>query len=101
MFRSITKAQLLILDDRAPDRAPDRLTATQCRDLMEIVEARCGRSATISNSQWPKAPHDIVGEPKFADAILDRIGHNAYRLELEGASMRKTLAKMDDETHQI
>jgi DNA replication protein DnaC len=53
-------------------------------------------------SQLPiKAWHDVIGEPTFADAILDRIVHNAYRIELEGASMRKTIAKMDDETHQI
>jgi hypothetical protein len=75
------------------------LTATQRRDLMEIVEERCGRSATMITSQLPiTAWHDVIGEPTFADAILDRIVHNAYRLELEGASMRKTIAKTDDET---
>lgn len=97
LFRSITKAQLLILDDWGPDR----LTATQRRDLMEIVEERYGRGATMITSQLPiKAWHDVIGEPTFADAILDRIVHNAYRLELEGQSMRKTIAKMDDETPQ-
>ena len=53
---------------------------------------------------WPLLPitawHDVIGEPTFADAILDRIVHNAYRIELEGASMRKTITKMDDETPQ-
>ena len=98
MFRSITKAQLLILDDWGPDR----LTATQRRDLMEIVEERYGRSSTMITSQLPiKAWHDVIGEPTFADAILDRIVHNAYRIELEGQSMRKTITKMDDETPQI
>jgi DNA replication protein DnaC len=97
LFRSITKAQLLILDDWGPDR----LTATQRRDLMEIVEERYGRGSTMITSQLPiKAWHDVIGEPTFADAILDRIVHNAYRLELEGASMRKTIAKMDDERPQ-
>jgi DNA replication protein DnaC len=97
LFRSITKAQLLILDDWGPDR----LTATQRRDLMEIVEERYGRGSTMITSQLPiKAWHDVIGEPTFADAILDRIVHNAYRLELEGASMRKTIAKMDDEMPQ-
>ena len=97
LFRSITKAQLLILDDWGPDR----LTATQRRDLMEIVEERYGRAATMITSQLPiKAWHDVIGEPTFADAILDRIVHNAYRLELEGQSLRKTVAKMDDETPQ-
>jgi DNA replication protein DnaC len=97
LFRSITKAQLLILDDWGPDR----LTATQRRDLMEIVEERYGRGSTMITSQLPiKAWHDVIGEPTFADAILDRIIHNAYRIELEGASMRKTIAKMDDEMPQ-
>lgn len=97
LFRSITKAQLLILDDWGPDR----LMATQRRDLMEIVEERYGRGSTMITSQLPiKAWHDVIGEPTFADAILDRIVHNAYRLELEGASMRKTIAKMDDEMPQ-
>ena len=97
LFRSITKAQLLILDDWGPDR----LTATQRRDLMEIVEERYGRGSTMITSQLPiTAWHDVIGEPTFADAILDRIVHNAYRLELEGASMRKTIAKTGDETPQ-
>jgi DNA replication protein DnaC len=97
LFRSITKAQLLILDDWGPDR----LTSMQRRDLMEIVEERYGRGSTMITSQLPvKAWHDVIGEPTFADAILDRIVHNAYRLELEGQSMRKTGTKMGDETHQ-
>ena len=75
--------------------------ATQRRDLMEIVEERYGRGSTMITSQLPvKAWHDVIGEPTFADAILDRIVHNAYRLELEGQSMRKTITKMGDETHQ-
>ena len=70
LFRSITKAQLLILDDWGPDR----LAATQRRDLMEIVEERYGRGSTMITSQLPtKAWHDVIGEPTFADAILDRV----------------------------
>ena len=96
-FRSITKAQLLILNDWGSDR----LTATQRRDLMEIVEERYGRGSTMITSQLPiKAWHDVIGEPTFADAILDRIVHNAYRLELEGPSMRKSVTKMGDENPQ-
>jgi len=98
LFRSITKAQLLILDDRGPDR----LTTTQRRYLIEVVEERYGRGSTMITSQLPiKAWHDVIGEPTFADAILDRIVHNAYRIELEGQSMRKTITKMDNETPQI
>ena len=88
LFRSLTKVDLLILDDLGPDR----LTAGQRRDLMEIIEDRHGRSSTLIASQLPvKAWHDLIGEPTYADAILDRLVHNAYRLELEGPrSMRET-----------
>ena len=52
-------------------------------------------------SQLPvSAWHEVIGEPTFADAILDRIVHNAYRIELNGASMRKTIARKDDENPQ-
>lgn len=97
IFRTITKTQLLILDDWGPDT----LTAAQRRDLMEIVEERYGRGSTMITSQLPvSAWHEVIGEPTFADAILDRIVHNAYRIELDGASMRKTIAKKDDENPQ-
>jgi DNA replication protein DnaC len=58
---------------------------------MEIIEDRHGRGSTLVASQLPvKAWHDLIGEPTFADAILDRLVHNAYRLELEGQrSMRE------------
>ena len=85
LFRTLTRTNLLILDDLGPDR----LNASQRRDLMEIVEDRYGRGSTLITSQLPvKAWHDIIAEPTFADAILDRIVHNAYRLELEGELMR-------------
>jgi len=52
-------------------------------------------------SQLPvKVWHDLIGEPTFADAVLDRIVHNAYHLELEGQPMRKSITKMGDETPQ-
>jgi DNA replication protein DnaC len=87
LFRTLTKVDLLMLDDLGPDR----LNASQRRDLMEIIEERHGRAATLVTSQLPvKAWHDLIGEPTFADAILDRLVHNAYRLELEGPrSMRE------------
>jgi DNA replication protein DnaC len=89
LFRALVKADLLILDDWGPDR----LTANQRRDLMEIVEDRYGHGATLITSQLPVDKwHEIIGEPTFADAILDRIVHNAYRLELDGPSMRKLKA---------
>jgi DNA replication protein DnaC len=76
LFRTLTKADLLILDDWGPER----LNPNQRRDLMEIVEDRYGSGSTLITSQltvdkW----HDVIGEPTFADAILDRLIHNAYR----------------------
>jgi DNA replication protein DnaC len=89
LFRTLVKADLLILDDWGPDR----LTAGSRRDLMEIVEDRHGRGSTLITSQFPLDKwHDIIGEPTFADAILDRIVHDAYRLQLDGPSMRKLKA---------
>jgi len=87
LFRQLTKVDLLILDDWGPDR----LTAGQRRDLMEIVEDRYGTGATAITSQLPvDAWHAVIDEPTFADAILDRLVHNAHRLALDGPSLRKT-----------
>ena len=60
---------------------------------MEIVEDRHGRGSLLITSQLPLATwHEVIGEPTLGDAILDRIVHNAYRLELDGPSMRKIKA---------
>jgi DNA replication protein DnaC len=89
LFRALVKADLLILDDWGPDR----LNADQRRDLMEIVEDRYGAGSTLITSQLPIDKwHEVIGEPTFADAILDRIVHNVYRLQLDGPSMRKVKA---------
>ena len=96
LFRKIARVDLLILDDWGPDR----LTATQRRDLMEIVDERYGRS-TIVTSQLPvETWHEVIGEPSFADAILDRLVHNAYRIALDGPSLRKTEADSRAEAGQ-
>jgi DNA replication protein DnaC len=90
LFRSLTRVDLLILDDWGPDR----LNASQRRDLMEIVEDRYGAGSTLITSQLPMDTwHEIIAEPTFADAILDRLVHNAYRLDLDGPSMRKMKGK--------
>ena len=89
LFRTLVKIDLLVLDDFGPDR----LNASQRRDLMEIIEDRHGRRSTLITSQLPVDKwHEVIGEPTFADAILDRIVHNAYRLKLDGPSIRKTKA---------
>jgi DNA replication protein DnaC len=86
VFRSLTRVDLLILDDWGPER----LNASQRRDLMEIVDDRYETGSTLITSQLPiDAWHDIIAEPTFADAILDRLVHNAYKLDLDGQSMRK------------
>ncbi len=88
-LKTIARAELLILDDWGLAA----LGAAERRDLLEILEDRHGRAATIVTSQLPvDAWHDVIGDPTLADAILDRLVHNAHRLELAGESMRKLKA---------
>ena len=76
----------IILDDWG--LAP--LNAEQRRDLLDILDDRHATRSTVVTSQLPvKQWHDIIGEPTLADAILDRLVHNAYTLNLKGESMRK------------
>ena len=88
-MKRLGKVRLLILDDWGLEPfAPD-----QRHDLLEIVEECCARAATLITSQIPVDRwHDIIGEPTIADAILDRIVHNAHRLKLKGDSLRRKLA---------
>jgi DNA replication protein DnaC len=70
---------------RPDDSGPDRLSANQRRDLMEIVEDRHGRGSMLITSQLPvNTWNEVIGEPTLGDPILGRIVHNAYRLELDG-----------------
>jgi DNA replication protein DnaC len=79
--------QLLILDDWGLEP----LDANARHDLLEILEERYGRRSTIITSQLPiSAWHEVIGDPTYADAILDRLVHNAHRLELVGDSLRRT-----------
>jgi DNA replication protein DnaC len=90
LLKSLARAELLILDDWG--LAP--LTSEQGRDLLEIVDDRHGRGSTIITSQLPIDHwHEVIGNPTIADAILDRLVHNAHRLTLKGESMRKIAAK--------
>jgi len=82
----LARVQLLILDDWGTHS----LTDQQRLDLLEIFEERYRRKSTLIAAQLPIAQwHDMIGEPTIADAILDRIIHNAHRIALEGDSMRK------------
>ena len=65
------------------------MTAGQRRDLLETIEDRYGRASTLLTSQLPVSRwHDVVGEPTLADTILDRIAHDAQRIDLKGARHR-------------
>jgi DNA replication protein DnaC len=86
LMRSLGGVQLLILDDWG--LSP--LDAGARHDLLEILEARYSRHSTIITSQVPVDKwHDLIGDPTYADAILDRLVHNAHRIELAGDSLRK------------
>lgn len=78
---------------------PERLNYERRRDLLEIIEDRYERRSTIVTSQVPVDHwYDMIGNPTLADAILDRLVHNAYRIELSGESLRKQKAITTDQT---
>lgn len=86
VFNKIVRADVLILDDWGPDI----MTPPQRRDLMELVDARYERKATIVTSQLPVDKwYDMIADPTLADAILDRLVHRAHRVAMAGPSMRK------------
>ena len=88
LFDKIAKTDLLILDDFGLAH----LEQSQQMDLMEIIEDRHGKSSTIIASQLPIGSwYEIIGEATIADAILDRLVHTSYRIELKGESLRKKL----------
>jgi DNA replication protein DnaC len=85
-FEFISKTDLLILDDFGLTH----LEQQQQLDLMEMIEDRHGTSSTIIASQLPVSSwYDVIGEETIADAILDRLVHTSYRVELKGESLRK------------
>jgi DNA replication protein DnaC len=90
LLKTFARVDVLILDDFG--LAP--LAAEQRRDLLEIMEDRYGLKSTMVTSQLPVEHwHDIIGDPTLADAILDRLVHNAHRLLLKGPSLRDEDAK--------
>ncbi|MCP4288280.1 MAG: ATP-binding protein [Gammaproteobacteria bacterium] len=92
----LAKVDVLILDDWGLSK----LIAEQRRDLLEILEDRHDTRSTIVTSQLPLDQwHHIIGDPTLADAILDRIVHNAYKINLKGESMRKNRSKLTAQTH--
>ena len=88
-MRQLARVNLLILDDWGPEP----LLPEQARDLLEIVEGRYEVGSLLITSQVPVDHcYDIIGIPTLADAVLDRVVHNAYRIELSGESLRKRKA---------
>lgn len=86
LLSALAKVDVLVLDDWGQLK----LSAENRRDLLEVLEDRHGNRATIATSQLPVEEwHAVIGDPTLADAILDRLVHNAYKINLRGESMRK------------
>jgi len=95
LLRTLARVDLLILDDWGPEQ----LNAEQRRDLLEIVEDRYDARSIIITSQLPvDSWHQMIGDPTYADAILDRLVHNASRINLSGDSLRRTRAKSPEKS---
>jgi len=96
LLRSLAKLDLLVIDDWGLAK----LTPDNLRDLLEILEDRYAARSTVVTSQLPiEKWHDLIGEPTFADAILDRLIHNAYKLKLKGGSLRKKKSPLTQPDH--
>jgi DNA replication protein DnaC len=92
LMAALAKYDVLVLDDLLITA----IARDEQRELLEVIEDRYGRKATIVTSQLPvKAWHDAMQDPTLADAILDRLVHNAYKIELKGESMRKKRSTLD------
>jgi DNA replication protein DnaC len=90
LLKSLARTRLLVLDDWAMVK----LTAEQRRDLMEVIDDRHERASTIIATQIPLDRwHAQIGDPTYADAIMDRLVNNAYRFELNGETMRPKLGR--------
>src|SRR5207249_8128344 len=90
LLKALARVDLLVLDDWG--LAP--LTSEQRRDLLEVIDDRHQRGSTIITSQVPIEPwHEVIADPTIADAVLDRLVHNAHRLIPTGDRMRKITAQ--------
>ena len=98
LMNQIVKCEVLVLDDLLISP----LSREEQKELLEIVEDRYDRKATVVTSQLPiKAWHDSMQDPTLADAILDRLVHNAYKVELKGESMRRKRTTLDQKTEPV
>jgi DNA replication protein DnaC len=89
LLKKLARAALIVIDDFGVAAVAGK----QYRDLLEILDDRHGLGATLLTSQFPVDQwHELINDATVADAILDRLVHNAYRLDLKGESIRKTKA---------
>lgn len=91
LMRQLAKVDVLVLDDWGLENG---LNDRQRRDLLELLDDRYASRATVVTSQFPVEHwHQALGDPTLADAILDRLVHNAHRIKLQGKSMRQQTAE--------
>ena len=96
LLASLAKLDLIVLDDFGLAK----LNTDNRRDPLELLEDRYATRSTLVTSQLPiESWHDALGDPTFADAILDRLVHNAYKLKLKGGSMRKKKTPLTQADH--
>ena len=96
VLQQLAKQQMLILDDWGLEP----LDTAQRNDLMEIMDDRNSATSTVVISQLPVNQwYQSIGDNTLADAILDRLIHNAHRIELKGESMRKSQLELNDHEH--
>lgn len=97
LLSRLARAEVLVVDDWGLAA----LTDAERRDFLEVAEDRAGTGSLIMASQLPVQKwHELIGEPTIADAILDRIVHNSYRIELRGASLRRKRQGISPEEEQ-
>ena len=86
LLKDFAKTKLLLFDDWGLSKMTDESR----RDLLEILEDRHAIASTLVTSQFPVSKwHELIGDPTLADAILDRLIHSAYKIDLKGDTMRK------------
>jgi DNA replication protein DnaC len=91
IINQLAKTDLVVLDDWGLEK----LNLGQRNDVLELMEDRHGSQSTLITSQVPIAQwHDAIGDATLADAILDRLLHNAHRVSLKGESMRRTMSTL-------
>ena len=86
LLKKVAAAEVLVIDDWGLANTTPR----QYREFLELLDDRHGSGATVLTSQFPiNTWHELIGDPTVADAILDRLVHNAHHIELQGDSLRK------------